>query len=285
MDGPGPRLVLITAVRGHFSGGTILSNADTVIAALRTGYDALADLVKKFDDEALAGPSAATEWDIAQVLSHLGSGAEIMTTTVQLALAGKPPAAGDFNQTVWARWDSSSRREQADGFLEWNEKLIALYESLTEDQLETLRIELGYLPAPVDVATVARMRLSEFTLHSWDIRSVLDQGATLAAEAVPELLAERTIDLSWISKPAELDGKSAVLKVITTEPATELTLNLADPVSVEDSSTGEADGTLTLPGETWLRLISGRLGPNTPAGLELTGPITLATLRRVFQGY
>ena len=262
-----------------------MSNADTAIAALRSGYDALADLVKKFDDEALAGPSAATEWDIAQVLSHLGSGAEIMTNTVQLALAGKPPAEGDFNQTVWARWDSSSRREQADGFLEWNETLVSLFESLTPEQLETVRIDLGYLPAPVDVPTVARMRLSEFTLHSWDVRSASDPSATLAAEAVPELLAQRTLDLSWVSKPAELDGKYAVLNVVTTEPATELTLNLSDPVSLKDGSTGEADGTLTLPGETWLRLISGRLGPDTPANLELTGPITLATLRRVFQGY
>ncbi|MEV6411808.1 maleylpyruvate isomerase family mycothiol-dependent enzyme [Kribbella sp. NPDC051718] len=262
-----------------------MSNADTAIAALRSGYDALAELVRKFDDETLAGPSAATEWDIAQVLSHLGSGAEIMTNTVQLALAGGPRADGDFNQTVWARWDSSSRREQADGFLEWNEKLVALFESLTEEQRETVQIDLGYLPAPVDISTVARMRLSEFTLHSWDIRSASEPGATLAAEAVPELLAQRTLDLSWVSKPAELDGKYAVLNVVTTEPATELTLNLSDPVSLKDGSTGEADGTLTLPGETWLRLISGRLGPDTPAGLELTGPITLATLRRVFQGY
>lgn len=262
-----------------------MSNADTAIAALRSGYEALADLVKKFDDEALAGPSAATEWDIAQVLSHLGSGAEIMTNTVRLAVAGEPPAAGDFNQTVWARWDSSSRREQADGFLEWNETLVSLYESLTPEQRETVQIELGYLPAPVDVTTVARMRLNEFTLHSWDIRSAADPAATLAAEAVPELLAQRTIDLSWVSKPAELDGKYAVLKVVTTEPATELTLNLKDPVTLEDGSPAEPDGTLTLPGETWLRLVSGRLGPDTPAGLELTGPITLATLRRVFQGY
>lgn len=262
-----------------------MSNADTAIAALRAGYDGLADLVKKFSDEDLAAPSAATEWDIAQVLSHLGSGAEIMTNTVRLAVAGEPGADGDFNQTVWARWDSSSRREQAVGFLEWNDKLLELFESLSEEQLDTVRIDLGYLPEPVDVTTLVRMRLSEFTLHSWDVRSASDQGATLAPEAVPELLAQRTIDLSWVSKPAELDGKFAVLKVVTTEPATDLTLNLTDPVSLADGSTDEPDGTLTLPGETWLRLVSGRLGPETPAGLELTGPITLATLRRVFQGY
>jgi uncharacterized protein (TIGR03083 family) len=262
-----------------------LSNADIVIAALRSGYDRLADLVKKFDDDALAGPSAASEWDIAQVLSHLGSGAEIMTNTVQLALDGKPPAEGNFNQTVWARWDAASRREQADGFIEWNEKLLGLFESLDADQRENLRIELGYLPAPADVATVGRMRLNELTLHSWDVRSAIDPAATLDAEAVPELF-QGALDLSWVSKPAALNGETAVLAVATTEPALEFTLRLADPVSLDKGSPAQPDGSLTLPAEAWFRLVAGRLGPDrTPDPVELTGPITLDTLRGVFAGY
>jgi len=39
----------------------------------------------------------------AHLLGHLGSGAEIMTNTVQLTLDGKPAADGDFNQNVWTR--------------------------------------------------------------------------------------------------------------------------------------------------------------------------------------
>jgi uncharacterized protein (TIGR03083 family) len=262
-----------------------LSTADIVIAALRTGYERLAELVTNFDEDALAGPSAAADWDIAQVLSHLGSGAEIMTNTVQLALDGKPAADGDFNQTVWARWDSSSRQEQAAGFLVWNEKLITLFESLSADQRDNLRIELGYLPAPADVATVARMRLSELTYHSWDVRSASDPGATLDADAVPQMF-DTVIDLSWISKPADLDGVRAVLAVATTEPPTKFSLRLDDPVSLDPAPTDDADGSLTLPAESWLRLVAGRLAPDrTPPTLNLTGPITLPTLRKVFPGY
>ena len=262
-----------------------MSNADIVIAALRSGYERLAELVTNFDDDALAGPSAATEWDIAQVLSHLGSGAEIMTNTIQLTLDGKPAAGSDFNQNVWARWDSSSRQEQAAGFLVWNEKLTTLFESLSDDQRENLRIELGYLPAPADVATVARMRLSELTYHSWDVRSASDPGATLDADAVPQMF-QNTTDLSWITKPANLNGQQAVLSVATTDPATEFSLRLDDPVSIDPTPADDADGSLTLPAESWLRLIAGRLAPDhTPATLELTGPITLATLRQVFPGY
>ncbi|MFK4088187.1 maleylpyruvate isomerase family mycothiol-dependent enzyme [Kribbella sp. NPDC020789] len=262
-----------------------MSNADTVIAALHSGYDRLADLVKKFDDDTLAAGSAATEWDIAQVLSHLGSGAEIMTNTLQLALAGNPPAGGDFNQTVWARWDAASRREQADGFLQWNDRLIALFESLDEDVRTNLRIELGYLPEPVDVATLGRLRLSELTHHSWDVRSALDPKATLDATAVPELL-QLSGNLSWVTKPAALNGQTAVLNVVTTDPATAFALRLADPVAIDAEPADQADGSLTLPAEAWLRLYSGRLGSDrTPDSVVLTGPITLETLRGVFAGY
>ncbi|MGW6278376.1 maleylpyruvate isomerase family mycothiol-dependent enzyme [Kribbella sp. NPDC055071] len=262
-----------------------MSNADIVIAALRTGYDRLAALVTDFDDEALAGPSAATEWDIAQVLSHLGSGAEIMTNTLQLALDDKPPADGDFNQSVWARWNASSRRDQAAGFLIWNEKLIALFDSLNSDQRANLRIDLGYLPAPVDVATLGRTRLSELTYHSWDVRSASDPEATLDADAVPLMLqmVEATADLSWITKPAELNGEQAQLTVTTTDPAADFTLRLGDPVSLDPAVTDNPDGTLTLPAETWLRLTAGRLKPTDT--VTLTGPVTLATLQNVFAGY
>ena len=50
---------------------------DRTIAALRSEYDTLADLVRTLTDEQLAAPSGAAEWTVAQVLSHLGSGAEI----------------------------------------------------------------------------------------------------------------------------------------------------------------------------------------------------------------
>lgn len=262
-----------------------MSNADAVIAALRTGHDRLANLVRTFDDESLAAPSAAAEWDVAQVLSHLGSGAEIMTHTVQLALDGEPGVPGDFNQTVWARWDVMSRRQQALGFLDRNERLTALLESLDEEQRDGLRVELPYLPAPADVATVGRLRLSELTHHSWDIRSVSDPGATLDAEAVAEML-QTAGDLSWISQPAALHGQYAVLTVVTTAPATQFTLNLTDPVSIGARVAGPVDGTLHLPAEAWLRLIAGRLGVDrTPDTVDLTGPVSLDVLRRLFPGY
>ena len=263
-----------------------LSNADTAIAALRTGYDRLAELVEKFSDTDLTGPSGAAEWDISQVLSHLGSGAEIMTSTVRAAFDGNPALGGDYNQSVWDRWNASTPRQRADGFLEKNEALTALYESLDPAQREDLRIDLGYLPAPADVATVARMRLSELTFHSWDVRSGLDDQATLDPEAVGELLPRSGDLLGWISKPDALNGSHSVIQVTTTDPATQLTLHLNDPVSIDFAQADNPDGTLTLPAEAWLRLTTGRLSPRyTPNTVETTGAVSLETLRHLFPGY
>lgn len=48
----------------------------------------------------------------------------------------------------------------------------------------------------------------------------------------------------------------------------------------------QPDGELTAPAEAWLRLATGRLGPqHTPEGVRVTGPVTLDDLRRVFVGF
>ena len=260
--------------------------ADTNIAALRTGNDRLAALVSNLGDEDLARPSGASEWDISQVLSHLGSGAEITRATVQAALDGRPNPGRDFNRTVWDRWNAMSRRERADGFRHVNTALTELYESLDADTRENLRIDMGFLPAPVDVATAARLRLSELTLHSWDVRVGFDEAASLAPEAIGPLLDGTADLLGWISKPERLNGKHTVIVVTTTEPDSVFALRLGDQVSVDRDVVQRPDGTLTLPAEAWLRLVAGRLAPrHTPSGVRTTGAADLDLLRRVFPGY
>jgi uncharacterized protein (TIGR03083 family) len=263
-----------------------MSNADTTIVAMRTGHDSLAALVSTLSDDDLARPSGATEWDIAQVLSHLGSGAEIARATVQAALDGKPNPGRDFNQTVWSRWNAMSRREQADGFRRSNPAPIELYESMDADTRENLRIDLGFMPAPVDVATAARLRLSELTLHSWDVRVGFDEDATLAPEATGPLLKGTGDLLGWIGKADQLNGARAVIQVTTTGPTSVFALRLADPISVDLDVPEHPDGTLTLPAEAWLRLVAGRLSArHTPSGVTATGAADLDLLRKVFPGY
>ncbi|GAA3217706.1 maleylpyruvate isomerase family mycothiol-dependent enzyme [Actinocorallia longicatena] len=260
------------------------TSADTIIAALRTGHDGLVTLVAGFGDADLTRPSAASEWDISQVLSHLGSGAEIMRGTFREALGGPDPDR-ESNEAIWDRWNARSPRERADSFVESNRILVELLESLDAGRREELRVDLGFLPAPVDVATAGRMRLSEFALHAWDVRAALDPAATLAPEAVPPLLHDTAL-LGWISKPEALDGAHSTVEVTTTAPAEVFTLRLEEPVGVEFEAPEKSQGALALPAEAWLRLVAGRLSPeHTPAEATATGTADLDVLRRVFPGY
>jgi uncharacterized protein (TIGR03083 family) len=263
-----------------------MSSADAVIAALRSGHDSLAELVSKLSDDDLAGSSGAAEWDISQVLSHLGSGAEIGQATVRAALDGKLHPGSDFNTTVWDRWNAMTRGQRADGFLRQNQSLTELYESLDAETRTNQRIDMGFLPEPVEVATAARYRLSELTLHAWDVRVGFDKQARLAPEATELLMHQFPQLLGWISKPEQLHGEHAVIQVTTAEPGSVFALRLNEPVSVDFDVPAEPDGTLTLPAEAWQRLVAGRLAPRyTPSGVATTGAADLDLLRRVFPGY
>jgi uncharacterized protein (TIGR03083 family) len=263
-----------------------MSNADAVIAALRSGFDDLAGQVSGLTDAQLAGPTGAAEWDVSQVLSHLGSGAEIGQHSLQAALEGKPNPGQDLNTTVWARYDAASARERLEWFLAANEALIQTYESFSEETREGLKIDMGFLPFPVDVATAGSFRLMEFSLHSWDVRVGSDLAAAVAPEATPQLLGVAGDLAGFLGKPDALDGLSAVVAVTTTDPGQEFTLSLGEKVTVSAGAPGQADGTLALPAEAWLRLLTGRLKPQyTPDGITTTGPVSLDLLRRVFPSF
>src|SRR5215468_2131736 len=114
--------------------------ADKVIAALRSGHDDLSAYAEQLDEKDLRGPSGASEWEVSQVLSHLGSGAEIGLATLERALSGGGAAPDGFNQSVWDRWNAMPPLEHRDGFFEANRRLVERYESLDAPTREELRI-------------------------------------------------------------------------------------------------------------------------------------------------
>jgi uncharacterized protein (TIGR03083 family) len=263
------------------------TTADANIAALRSGFDQLATFVRGLSDEQLTGPSGASEWDISQVLSHLGSGSVIGLAVLEAALAGKPNPGNDFNREVWARWDAMAPTERAAEYLKHNDVLTSRLESLDSDTRTNLLVDMGFLPKPVDLGTVTTFRLSEFALHSWDVRVGLDPQATLQPQATSLLVDNTPLRMDWISKPEALQGKRATLHVQTTDPGRSLALQLGEQVSLTPGAPESSDGVLNLPAESLLRLIAGRLGPEyTPSSVALDGgEVGLADLRRVFTGF
>ncbi len=260
------------------------TTADQVIAALRSGHDELVRFVAGLDEQQLTGPSAASDWDVSQVVSHLGSGAVIGKAGLDAALAGEPRRGMEFNQEVWDRWNAMSRTDRAAQFPVVDAALVETYEGMDARTRAEQRIDLGFLPAPVDVATAGKFRLNEFTLHSWDLRVTADPAATLRPDAVPLLLDLLPMLVGFLGKAAPMDGRAVSILVQLSDPQQSLGLSIADTVGLTDAP-ADPDATLTLPAETWLRLATGRLSPqHTPATVSASG-IDLDTLRKVFPGF
>ncbi|MFI7292893.1 maleylpyruvate isomerase family mycothiol-dependent enzyme [Streptomyces sp. NPDC050121] len=260
--------------------------ADRIIVALRSGHEHLASLVRGLGAADLTKGSGAAEWDVSQVLSHLGSGAEIALAVLEGALDGTGPKGADFNKSVWARWDAMSPGERAESFLPANEALVTRYEGLDAHTREDLRINLGFLPTPVDVATVAGLRLSEFTFHTWDVEAAFDPAAVLASDATGLLLDQAALLIGRLGKADAVDGRPLRLTIRTTAPDRSFGLDLGEAVSL-GAQPAEPDAVLSAPAEWWLRLTTGRHAPAyTPTSVSLTGgALTLDDLRRVFPGF
>ena len=265
---------------------TTQTTADAWIAVLRQAHDQLADFVRGLDADGLARQSACSDWDVAQVLGHLGSAAEINIATLDAALDGQDGLGPDFNQPIWDRWNALDNQAKAAGFLEHAEGLVARYEALDAATRAELRVKLSFFPAPVDVATLVRMRTSEVTHHGWDVRVAFDPTATLHPGAVDLMIDHSGDFLAYIGKAGALGGRSATVAVETTDPDRSFGLAITEAVALTGGVPPEPDATLHLPAESWLRLTYGRLRPeHTPAAVTLTGDtVTLDDLRRVFPG-
>jgi len=264
--------------------------ADRTIAALRTTHDELAAFVRGLDPADLTRPSGCSEWTVAQVLSHLGSGAEIGLATLRAAQAGQEAPGQDFNHPVWDRWNAKEPKEQAEDFLVADADIVSAYESLDADARERLQIKLGFLPMPGSVALVAGMRLNEAALHAWDVRVAFDPSATVARDAAGVLtdLYAGPLDfmIGFIGRSDALDPRVATtLRVETTDPEHVLGLTLGETVGFSEAP-DPADVALSLPSEAWSRLLGGRLAPeHTPPSVTVTGDgVTLDDLRKVFPG-
>ena len=189
--------------------------------------------------------------------------------------------AAEDNQTILARWDASTPRAQAEGFLDYNGRWLETVEALTPGQRESLTVDLGFLPEPVPLVTALGMRLSEVANHSWDVRVAFDPDArvdTGSAGVLVELLTGHLgFMVGFLGKPAEL-AKPVSVAV----PGAGLVIDDAVTVVPRPESPSAAfDG----PQEAFVRLLSGRLKAPYDKDVTVKGEVTLDDLRRVFPGF
>ena len=162
------------------------TSPDAWIGALRHSHDRLQALVEPLDPGQLKQRSYASEWSIAQVLSHLGSQAEIFGLFLEAGLTRQDPPGREEFGPIWDTWNAKDPQAQASDALRADAATLERFESLDADQRARWRLKL--FGRDSDLTGLARMRLGEHAVHSWDIAVALDPAAALEPDAVALLI-------------------------------------------------------------------------------------------------
>jgi uncharacterized protein (TIGR03083 family) len=249
---------------------------DASLSALRASAERLRATATALDDAQLVGASYDNEWTIADVLSHLGSGAVIMQRRLRDAQAGTE-TPDEFAPSVWDEWNAKSPRAKTDDALVADWALVDALEAVSAEDRAALTFAMG--PMTLDLPTFVGMRLNEHVFHTWDVEVALHGAATLAADAVPLVVDNLDLIARYTAQPV---GGRRTIALRTTDPSRDVTVTVgADSVEYAASGSGQPD--VVLPAEALCRLVYGRLDPDhTPA---FTGDgEALDVLRRVFPG-
>ena len=158
-----------------------------VLHALRTSQQRLAGLITGLDPAELERPSYDEGWSVADVLSHLGSQAEIFTQFVDAGLAGTEPPSNDSFGPIWDAWNAKSPEAKAVDSLAADAVFVERWEAFSGEQLAGFSSSIFGME--VDAAGLLGMRLGEHALHSWDVAVAIDPDATLLPEAT-ELIVD-----------------------------------------------------------------------------------------------
>lgn len=261
------------------------SDPRTWIATLRQSHDRLDKLASSLTPEQIRAQSYDTEWSIAQVLSHLGSGAEISLLMLPGGLGEAQPVGREAFPAVWEAWNAKNPDEQAADGLASDERHVQALEALTDEQLANIDMDFFGMMR-LDAVGVVRMRLSEHAMHTWDVEVVGDPDATVQQQAV-ELLIDGMPQ--FVVRRAKPSAAPFSVRLTTTDPERDYLLTSGESVTITEwpGETGAAGDVarVTMPAEALLRLFYGRLDPeHTPSAVS-GDAAALNALRAIFPGF
>lgn len=256
------------------------------IEALRRSHEELLSLVTRLSADDLSQLSAQSycrDWTVAQVLSHLGSGAEISLLGLERTLDGQPPLDREDFPKIWDRWNAMEPAEQAREVVVWDRRHVSVLLAIDDQVLAGLRASMFGMD--LDAANLVGLRLGEHALHTWDVAVTFNPEARVLSPAV-DLLVDRTSALAGrLGRAEPLGGRS--IGIETSDPSRRFLLSGGESVTLGDwSDDDKTDGVVELPAEAFLRLVYGRLDEaHTPPGITTDGAADLDVLRQVFPGF
>jgi len=255
------------------------------ISQLSESVERLRALIETADDATLSAQSACADWSVAQVLAHLGAGAEIALAGLIAGLDGSDePVAGESMQTIWDTYDALDDRAALERAIAADRSLVEAFAQLTDAQLADVRVPFFTGPIPVEI--FAAFRLSEHAVHTWDIETANQPEGELEPTAAATILDNVVMALfARLAQPLEIAASTVSVQLV--DSGRELTMRLGEPVGLTARSANDAcDGAMTTTTAAFVRLIYGRSGPGIgPSSTQVTGPVTMETIRTAFPGF
>jgi uncharacterized protein (TIGR03083 family) len=246
------------------------------VAALRSSVERLRDLAAPMREEELTAGAYPTNWSVAQVLSHLGSGAVIMQRRLEDALAGQD-TPDDFAPGVWDTWNAKGPVEQRDDALAADAALLVRIEAVPPDERNEFTSAMG--PLTLGFAQFVGMRLNEHAFHTWDIEVVADPAATIPVPIAGLVVDNLELVARFTGKPT---GDTTTITVATTDPERGFTVDLTPGGIALAPAAAVASPDVELPAEAFARLVYGRLDAEHTAAAAYGSALDI--LRRLFPG-
>jgi uncharacterized protein (TIGR03083 family) len=253
------------------------------LAALHNSHRGLVDTVAPLNAAEVSGPSYDSEWSIAQVLSHLGSGAEIFSLFLAAGLDATPVPGVEQFGPVWEQWNAKAPVEQVRDALETDAALLEQIDALNDGQRAQWRMPM--FGAEQDLGDLLRLRLGEHAVHTWDVAVTRDAQKPLAPDAT-ELLIDHLAQL--VARTGQPPVQPLRVLITTEEPVRHFLLHVdSDKVELhpqDDAPESEGSRTLRLRAEALIRLVYGRLDPEHTPAFAADG-VDLNDLRPIFPGF
>ena len=251
-----------------------MENPAERVEVLRQEVAAFKERVVNLSPEDWDRPSACEGWSVADVIAHLSGQAFALNVSRGLQGDSSPPTgaapATEHNEDEFARnifqRAFHTRAEFGDRLQETLfqrlDESVDVFNGVDQEQWDN---QCYWPPGPEPVRTMLDMRISELTMHAWDVCSQFDPDYRLSDGSVRVLMDTVNRAARRAFRPDPTIPAPQVYRFVIDHPV-EVVYELVianEEIVLRPGETGEkADVVFQCDGETYVMVMYGRLTPN-----------------------
>ena len=253
-----------------------MQNSAERVEVLRQEVATFKERVAALSPEDWDRPSACDGWSVADVVAHLSGQAFALNVSRGLQGDYSPPAGAapvtehnedEFARNIFQR-AFNTRAEAGDHLQEVLfqrlDESVDVFTGVADRQWDNL---CYWPPGPEPVHTMLDMRISELTMHAWDVCSRFDPDYRLSDGSVRVLMDTVNRAARRAFRPDPTIPAPQVYRFVIDRPITvvyELVIANEEIVlrQAQDEPDGGADVTFKCDGETYVMVMYGRLTPD-----------------------